>query len=316
LQMKYLIFSSLLLCILLGLAVSEIEVKPKSAPKSKAPKAPKLKMSACDVYSGVVNQMISFLVYPYPNEIVLKPEMLSTIFDSNVKLRVTPVGAFTGYMGVIEYFYGLTIQMGVTSAKATKTVCSGNIVALQANVHFGISYPGTPVYPGPWDLTMMGFFTFNEATALISSMDVSLLNFGAALDRPNTIDPSTGITFQMELMVQICGISVYGKVGPQVFNPTGGTCVNGPLRIWQNTVGMSDYDYCMAFLSGAIPSPLSGLPLPFGSYNRVNSNSVVCRSTHVLLSIYDPVHHCPHVSPTGGGKCIDFSYRSFYNATY
>jgi len=195
-------------------------------------------------------------------------------------------------------------------------VCTGNIVGLQANVHFGVSYPGTGVYPGPWDLTLMGFLTFDPSSSLIISMDISLLNFGAALNRPNTINPLSGISYQTELAVQVCGISVLGKVGTQIFNPNGGTCVNGPLKIWENTIGQSDYDYCMAFMTGQIPSPLTGQPLPFGSYDRVNSNSVVCRSTHVLLSLYDPVHHCPHVSPMGGGKCIDFSYRSFYNHTY
>lgn len=295
---------------------SDVEAKAKDPEPPKSKSGPKAKKTPCQEYKEVMNRMVSYLVAPIPNQIVVNPGMLSTTFDPNVKLRVTPVGEFNGYKGVIEYFYGLTIQMGVTSADMTKCTCEGNVVAMQANVHFGVSYPGTAVFPGPWDLTMMGFFTFDESKSLIKSMDVSLLNFGAALDRPNIVSPYSGITYQMELMAQICGISVTGKVGGVTYYPGGGTCATGPLRIWENNLSMSDYDYCMAFLSGQIPSPQSGKALEFGSYNRLNSNTVVCRSTHVLLTITDPVHHCSHVSPAGGGKCVDFSYRSFYENTY
>jgi hypothetical protein len=313
-MMKY-FFLVIVLALCRPATASDAGFEPKSAPKGKLVK-PKPKKTSCEVYTSVVNQMVNYLVYPYPNQIVLQPQMLSSIFDPTVKLRVTPVGEFTGYMGVIEYFYGLTIQMGVTSADIVKSVCAGNVVAIQANVHFGVSYPGTPVYPGAWNLTLMGFFTFDEMKSVINSMEVSLLNFGAALDRPNIVNSNTGFTYQQELMAQVCGISVYGKLGDKVFNPAGGTCMTGPLRIWQNQIGLSDYDYCMAFLSGQIPSPLTGKPIEFGSYNRLNSNTVVCRSTHVLLSVYEPEHHCPHVSPNGGGKCIDFPYSSFYDNVY
>jgi len=55
-------------------------------------------------------------------------------------------------------------------------------------------------------------------------------------------------------------------------------------------------DECMNFLSNDIP---------LGSFDRTASNSVRCREIHVMLIVWDPATHCPHVGITGGNACID-----------
>ena len=259
--------------------------------------------------------MVNYVVYPLSQEVLVNPALLQSVYDKNVKLRVTPVGNFIGYQGVIEYFYGLSLAYRIPAVYVTKIICSGNIVALQANNLFPSSLPGSNPYPGPFNLTLMAFLTFDEKTALVKSLEVSLLNFGEAFDRSDTINPLTGINNHLESIAEVCAITVYGRLNTTVFNPLGGTCM-GKTRIWGNSFGLSDYDYCFAFLSGKVPSPLTGAPLPYGSYNRLNSNTVLCRLTHALLSIYNSTLHCPHVSPTGGMACVDFSYHSFYEDTF
>src|SRR5262249_27229683 len=62
------------------------------------------------------------------------------------------------------------------------------------------------------------------------------------------------------------------------------------------------FSNCVAFMHS----------IPYGSWNRANSNTVVCRQLHSLLTPLRPQVHCPHTSPTGGMTCVDFPYSSFY----
>ncbi|OMP81462.1 hypothetical protein BK809_0002455 [Diplodia seriata] len=54
------------------------------------------------------------------------------------------------------------------------------------------------------------------------------------------------------------------------------------------------------------------LAKPFGTFDEVWADNVVCRVIHVLLTAIRPDVHCAHVGPTGGGKCVDIDYRLDY----
>jgi hypothetical protein len=56
--------------------------------------------------------------------------------------------------------------------------------------------------------------------------------------------------------------------------------------------------------------------IPYGSWDRANSNTVTCRQLHTLLTAIDPDMHCPHASAGGGGACIDFPYGSYYDQSF
>ena len=56
--------------------------------------------------------------------------------------------------------------------------------------------------------------------------------------------------------------------------------------------------------------------IDFGTADRYWSNSVQCRSIHLILAAIRPSYHCAHVGPTGGGKCIDLDYNSLYVPLY
>ncbi|KAL8872203.1 MAG: hypothetical protein Q9174_002124 [Haloplaca sp. 1 TL-2023] len=51
---------------------------------------------------------------------------------------------------------------------------------------------------------------------------------------------------------------------------------------------------------------------PFGDPDNFWADSVRCRQIHVLLARIRPVIHCPHLGPTGGGKCVDVDYNKAY----
>jgi hypothetical protein len=52
--------------------------------------------------------------------------------------------------------------------------------------------------------------------------------------------------------------------------------------------------------------------IDFGTTDRYWANSVQCRSIHLSLAAIRPAYHCPHVGPSGGGKCIDKKYNDLY----
>ena len=72
----------------------------------------------------------------------------------------------------------------------------------------------------------------------------------------------------------------------------------GPLKEYRN---VSD---CVQFLTNNVP---------YGSYDRADQGNVACRIIHTSLVPLLPSIHCPHVGPTGGGKCVDKTFDYYYN---
>jgi hypothetical protein len=65
----------------------------------------------------------------------------------------------------------------------------------------------------------------------------------------------------------------------------------------------SSVDECVSFLTG----------IAVGSWNRANSNSVICRSFHSILGVVaQPSVYCPAIGPSGGGLCVDVPYDSHF----
>jgi hypothetical protein len=179
----------------------------------------------CNIYKSQAEKFISSTVYPSPLAIIQNQSLTNSFLDPNVKARITPVGAFDNILGVIEYFYGLTSIFAIVSrADVNKLVCDGDVVSVNANLFFPVPVAGTSTYPNPYNLTVWSYLTFNPSNDLIVSVDASILNFGMALDQPNTVNPATNVTYHQEKIAVICGLTVYGQVGDQVLSATGGTC--------------------------------------------------------------------------------------------
>ncbi|CAI4214379.1 unnamed protein product [Parascedosporium putredinis] len=50
----------------------------------------------------------------------------------------------------------------------------------------------------------------------------------------------------------------------------------------------------------------------YGRYQNAWGDNIVCRTIHIVLTQLRPEVHCPHVGPTGGGKCIQHEYPDNY----
>jgi len=142
---------------------------------------------------------------------------------------------------------------------------------------------GTPSY----NLTQAGFFTFNEEN-LVSSLDLDILNLGWALDGDSATNPET----RLANIENICTTLV---VSPRFCPPS-----EDPLGYYAN------FEDCVTFMSN----------ITYGSWSHANSNTVICRTLHTILTAFRPSVHCPHTGRTGGMICIDTPYASFYDEEF
>lgn len=228
------------------------------------------------VHRGVVRQIYENLVYPTPLLILGGSYPINNLFSENSRGRVTPVGSFDDFLSVEEYFYALA----ATPNSIVTRVFIKSLVSTGnvVGVEVDILFNNTE---GQRNLTQMGFYTFDE-TDRVSSTDLVILNLGAASDPPAAAQP-----FAIQ---GLCGFLLQTCSNPE-YDPTG---------------YYTDVNDCINFMSG----------IEYGSWDRANSNSVTCRQLHSLLTITRPEVHCKHSGKTGGGKCIDWTYQSFYDVEY
>jgi hypothetical protein len=217
------------------------------------------------------------------------------------------VGQFHDFTGVVEYFYALAVAPGSTidGIKFRSLIAGDDKVGVAVDIHFcrspdGVCDPNVPNSATSQTLTQVGFFQFNRFDRVIS-LDVNILNLGAASDPPDS--PAV----HAQVIGQLCTALTVAHI-----EPTSGAIVHeGTCTSYFDSaenfetgfpLSAVPFENCVAFMSS----------IPFGTWNRANSNTVTCRQLHSLLTTIDPMMHCPHTSPEGGGACIDFTYGSYY----
>jgi len=257
-----------------------------------------------------INQLYNELIYPGPREVLKDPSNADHIFQTgSIKGRVTPVGKFTDFTGVVEYFYALAMNptSHVTSISVKTLLADQDMV--HVTVDLGFCSVGqdcsrqTDAEKKKALLTEIGIFQFNKQNKVIF-FDLIIPNLGASADIPD------GKKLEREKQIAgICAFLTIGHVDPITEQEVkGGTCTSyfdsqDDFGKGFLAVPNAPFLNCMTFMHS----------IPFGSYNRANSNTFTCRSLHALLSPLRPDVHCPHVGFTGGGKCVDFPYESYYD---
>jgi hypothetical protein len=226
-----------------------------------------------------IERLYANLVFPIPILILNGRISVENIFDPAVRGRVTPVGQFEHSEAVSEYFFALasTPLSRVTDTTFHSLVAGGDKVAVEVDVHFKGARDGPS-----FTLRQTGFFTFNEEDR-VTSFDLTILNLGAAVNPKSDAEKDANIAS----VCQALTVGV-GRVPA--------TC---PAEY-------ADYADCVAFMHS----------IPYGTWDRANSNTAVCRQLHTLLTPYRPEVHCPHAGKTGGGMCVDMPYESFFEKEF
>ncbi|KAK6533812.1 hypothetical protein TWF694_002741 [Orbilia ellipsospora] len=207
------------------------------------------------------------------------------LFADDASGRISPVGNFTDFEDSIEYFFALPplpisnknqaafthFELAQFSSECPEVAAS--TVYLYANVVNDTSPDNGKLIS---ILKQTGFWRFNDKGEVVN-YDLALIevdHFISELTSTDYDDPAA----QADLINTTCQAQALRCVGPnQVYD---------------------SIDHCIEVLSAK----------PFGKYTNVWSDSVVCRSIHIVLTLVRPDAHCPHVGPTGGMKCVDYPY--------
>jgi len=249
----------------------------------------------CERLKAKVTRLYELTIFPNPIGVMTGAINLNDIFHPDSQARITPLGVYTGQVGVQEYFYGLPSSpvTNIVSIDVPWIICEGLEVSILVNFLF--SSPGG-IPATLFNLTEHGLFTFNEGELVVNT-EGTIVNLGTIIDPHDTVIGNVTVPAELILeqtIVSVCQVMTTGVFvnGQQVSQPT---CV-GPNQNYDN------FTDCYTFMKS----------IPQGSWYRANSNTFSCRQLHSLLTPYRPDVHCVHAGKTGGDKCIDFTYNSYY----
>ncbi|KAK1750370.1 hypothetical protein QBC47DRAFT_455288 [Echria macrotheca] len=211
------------------------------------------------------------------------------LFSQNVVGRVDPVGDFEGFEDSIEYFFALSpvpagngAAAAITRAQITEfsSECrevAASVVYLYCNV-VDPTRPDNGKTLAP--LKQVAFWRFDDQGAVLK-YDAWIPNLNTWVEA-TTAAQVTNTQFQAQSIQQICAVTQM-------------RCTGGNTQ-W------TSIEQCVMMLSQK----------PYGNYDAAWGDNIVCRSIHLVLTQVRPDVHCPHVGPTGGGKCVDVPYPSDY----
>ncbi|KAJ7053216.1 hypothetical protein C8F01DRAFT_1330496 [Mycena amicta] len=235
---------------------------------------------------ATIQSIYNLTVYPH-NLAVLTGNIPEGLFNANASGRITPVGEFFGFQDSVEYFWGL--------APVPSGFPPNNVFSRADVVHFSSACPqvaASTVY-----FTESTLNPDNSTGAFLTKLkQIAFWHF----------DPS-GAVLAYEAWIPNVP-KVINIVNPGFFTPSGPNATIANLCAGQATtcVGANQVyastDECISILSQR----------DFGDWDEVWGDNVICRLIHAQLALIRPEVHCPHVGPTGGGKCIDVDYNDVY----
>ncbi|KAF7198261.1 Bifonsecin B biosynthesis cluster protein A [Pseudocercospora fuligena] len=243
---------------------------------------------------NTIRKIYDLTVYPYNDPIQNQggSAVPPGLFAQNTVGRVSPVGEFEGFEDSIEYFFALA--------------------------------------PSPKDPNFRGAAIYEaqvvEFTSGCPEIAASLVYLRTAKVDANTYQVDTSQPMSTLSQVAFWQFDPYGQVERyHAWIPN--------LEAW--VYAQTGFDFSSYLLEKAVPLFLCPqiqerctgsnqqyldvltctleLDLkPFGSFDEAYGDTVACRIIHLLLTKVHPDVHCPHVGPTGGGKCSPIEYSKDY----
>jgi len=222
-------------------------------------------------------------IYPNNNHII-STGILPPVLHENVQARVYDFAIdLVGPLTTAEYFYGLTPNDFTYPEPLTTVIVGVGVQHFMADgdeawtsINYITEFLPTGVRSNG---TQIGHWRFADNNKIIEVDNIQAyydLSF-----RQNV--PDSAFPFYMALLLnQTCTREVMNCVGANQ--------------------QYTNYTACVDHI----------LTLPFGSPLLNQWNSGTCRWWHSFLTFLRPDFHCPHVGPTGGGVCVDFTAESLF----
>ncbi|MCJ1403608.1 hypothetical protein MMC11_006831 [Xylographa trunciseda] len=228
----------------------------------------------------------------YPNNVPIIQHGASAVpaglFNQQATGRITPVGTFTGFVESVEYFFGLAPLPGpptnVSISKAEIVEFNSGCPNVASSVVYLVCSAYSPGQPddGKFIATLKQVANWHfDDDGLVLKYDAWIPN----LSNWTVIGLAADLSI---LAVQDVYINTI--------------CNEAQLRCVGANTQYSSVAQCISVLSAK----------PFGTFDEAWGDDVVCRSIHLILTLIDPDVHCPHVGPTGGGKCSPIDYNDAY----
>jgi hypothetical protein len=202
----------------------------------------------------------------------------SSLFAPGVKGRISPLGEANDLTQVRNYFFGVVGDTSLTQPSAIFRVLVPRDDRVWVEVDIAFQLPS-----GLVRIRQVGFFRFNANNQIVS-FDLTMPNYGAFAE-------ANGVDVKIPAVVQ--------ALANQVCQRHNTYCASSPQYV--------DVQDCMSFLLQT---------LPVATYDRVNSNSIVCRVVHAGLTPFTPDSECPNLGPSGGSECQDFPYDNYFTPIF
>ncbi|KAK6523077.1 hypothetical protein TWF281_002500 [Arthrobotrys megalospora] len=279
---------------------------------------------------NTIASIYNFTIYPNQLPIIAQAAnpsaaipQIANLFNPKVTGRVQDIGNFTDFRTSIEYFFGLApvprAPTYVAFSAFDLTQFSSECPSVAAStVYFttAVADPSRPDFGKVLTyLKQSGFWHFDEQgrvdyydlwipalqdfTSIINEVDysqriVQLSTIKGVCQGAQKVCTGANIQYKSNSRINLGTVIAGLKLDP---------LLGGSLKLI-NQLKLTDLNAgelnCFAQLSKK----------SFGTFDKLWSNSVTCRTVHLILAEVDPDVHCPHVGPTGGGKCVDYPYNN------
>jgi len=198
----------------------------------------------------------------------------SDLFSPKLSGRILPPGSFDTPSDALEYLYGILCAIP-GMAERPYTAISSQLAQLTYDTEkYLVGAEIVLQLTHNKKVTFLVFIAFDKNYA-ICGYDGQIRNPGLTFDQPKKTNADT--------IEKLCA-------GIQKI------CTG-------NNTQYRNMKQCIEFMTNEIP---------FSTYDRLDQNNVICRTLHIQLAVVAPTVHCPHVGPTGGGKCTDKTSESYY----
>jgi hypothetical protein len=247
-------------------------------------------VATCPAATRVANLHTLYNLLIYPNYLPLFQtlEVPPGLFAPDAKGRIAPLGHGDDLYSAIRLFFGLmpttnlnTSQFYTSSVNFRTMTEQDPDVAVEVDVTFTPTATGTQLLLTQYQIRETGRFTFDSENR-ITTFDLSIPYLDTAL---SYISPSNASVLQ-GMIQAICSTAQASCTGPNQQYATVAACIT------------------------------SLQSLPAGSWNRVSSNTVVCRAFDAPFAVINPAVDCPVLGPSGGGQCVDTAYSTYFSDSF
>lgn len=224
------------------------------------------------------NQTLTSILPPACYQILFNQTDVKNKYISRRGLtgRVIPVGTFQTEVLALEYLYGILCPIPGLPPRR-QTLRAFELKRVTYDQKYFITQSEFIFYLNSGkQVTFFTGMAFDKDYKLCG-YEGQIRNFGLTFDSNAEEDRRTNISTICAVADRFC---------------------NGSLKEY------ASINDCIQFLTNKVP---------YGTFDQGDQGSVICRALHTNFVPLLPEIHCPHVGPTGGGKCTDKTFADYYN---